>query len=43
MSFHMFHIACFEDVSGAENKVEDFNEEHSPELKPSPHPESPII
>lgn len=39
----LFHIARFEHVAEAANKVDDFHEEHSPELKPSPHPESPII
>lgn len=39
----LFHIARFEHVLEAANKVDEFNEEHSPELKPSPHPESPII
>ncbi len=39
----LFHIARFEHVLEAANKVDEFNEEHSHELKPSPHPESPII
>ncbi|MDT8281873.1 MAG: succinylglutamate desuccinylase/aspartoacylase family protein [Gammaproteobacteria bacterium] len=39
----LFHIARFEHVLEAAHKVDEFNEEHSPELKPSPHSESPII
>ena len=39
----LFHIARFEHVTDAANKVDDFNEEHSPELIPLPNPESPII
>lgn len=39
----LFHIARFEHVLEAANKVDEFNEEHSPEMKPSPHAESPII
>lgn len=39
----LFHIARFEHVLDAANKVDEFNEEHSHELKSSPHPESPII
>ena len=39
----LFHIARFEDVAEATNKVDEFQEEHSPELIPSPNPESPII
>jgi predicted deacylase len=39
----LFHIARFEHVRDAANKVDEFNEEHSPELMPSPHTESPII
>jgi predicted deacylase len=39
----LFHIARFEHVSEAANKVEEFNEEHTPELMPFPHTESPII
>jgi len=38
----LFHIARFEHVSDAATKVDEFQEEHSPELRPSPHPESPI-
>lgn len=39
----LFHIARFEDIHEIEAKVDEFQEEHSPELMPSPHPESPII
>ncbi|MDH5393647.1 MAG: succinylglutamate desuccinylase/aspartoacylase family protein [Gammaproteobacteria bacterium] len=39
----LFHIARFEDVSEAADKVDEFNEEHTPETISSPHPESPII
>jgi uncharacterized protein len=39
----LFHIARFEHVLEAATKVDEFNEEHSHELIPSPHPESPII
>lgn len=39
----LFHIARFEHVVDAANKVDEFNEEHSHEVKTSPHPESPII
>jgi len=39
----LFHIARFEDVAEATNKVDEFQEEHSPELIPSPNTESPII
>ena len=39
----LFHIARFEHVREAADKVDEFNEEHSHELIPSPHPESPII
>ena len=39
----LFHIARFEHVGEAANKVDEFNEEHSPEMKSSPHAESPII
>ena len=38
----LFHIARFERVIEAAHKVDDFNEEHSPELISSPNPESPI-
>jgi hypothetical protein len=39
----LFHIARFEHVQEAASKVDEFHEEHSPELMPSPHSESPII
>ena len=39
----LFHIARFEHVLDAVNKVDEFNEEHSHEVKTSTHPESPII
>jgi predicted deacylase len=39
----LFHIARFEHVHEAAIKVDDFQEQHSHELMPSPHPESPII
>lgn len=39
----LFHIARFEDVGDAAAKVDEFQEEHSPEFNQSPTPESPII
>ena len=39
----LYHIARFEDIEEIEAKVDEFQEEHSPELIPSPKPESPII
>lgn len=39
----LFHIARFERVIEAASKVDEFNEEHSPELIRSPHSESPIM
>ena len=39
----LYHIARFEDIEEIEAKVDEFQEEHSPELIPSPRPESPII
>ena len=39
----LFHIARFEHVIDAANKVDEFNEEHLPEQMSSPHSESPII
>jgi predicted deacylase len=39
----LFHIARFDHVLDAANKLDEFNEEHSPELMPSPHTESPIM
>ncbi|MBT8118108.1 MAG: succinylglutamate desuccinylase/aspartoacylase family protein [Gammaproteobacteria bacterium] len=39
----LYHIARFEDIEEIEAKVDEFQEEHTPELIPSPKPESPII
>lgn len=39
----LFHIARFERVVEAANKVDEFNEVHSPDLISSPNSESPII
>ena len=39
----LFHIARFERVIEAAHKVDEFNEEHSPELISSPNSESPIF
>ena len=39
----LYHIARFEDIHEIEAKVDNFQEEHSPDLIPSPNPESPII
>jgi len=39
----LYHIARFEDIKEIESKVDEFQEEHSPDLIPSPHSESPII
>ncbi|MDH5485605.1 MAG: succinylglutamate desuccinylase/aspartoacylase family protein [Gammaproteobacteria bacterium] len=39
----LFHIARFEHVLEAANKVDEFQEEHSPELISFPNSESPII
>ncbi len=39
----LYHIARFEDVKDAEAKVDNFHETHTPDLIPSPDPESPII
>jgi len=39
----IYHIARFSDIEEIEAKVDDFQEEHSPEAIPSPDPESPII
>lgn len=39
----LYHIARFEDVKDAEAKVDNFHEAHTPDLIPSPDPESPII
>lgn len=38
----LYHIARFGDIAGIETKVDEFHEEHSPELPPFPDPESPI-
>ena len=38
----LFHIARFEHVTDAANKVDDFQEEHSHEIISSPNSESPI-
>ena len=39
----LFHIARFEDIHDVEAKVDEFQEEHSPEFITSPNSESPII
>ncbi|MDH5601900.1 MAG: succinylglutamate desuccinylase/aspartoacylase family protein [Gammaproteobacteria bacterium] len=39
----LYHIARFEDIHEIEAKVDEFQEEHSPEMQPFPTPESPII
>lgn len=39
----LYHIARFEDIEEIEAKVDEFQEEHTPEMIPSPKPESPII
>jgi len=39
----IYHIARFGDIEEIEAKVDDFQEEHLPEVIPSPDPESPII
>jgi len=39
----LYHIARFEDIQEIEAKVDDFHEEHSPEMIPFPNTESPII
>jgi len=39
----LYHIARFEDIHEIEAKVDEFQEEHSPEPISSPNPESPII
>ena len=39
----LYHVARFEDIEEVEAKVDEFQEEHSPELIYSPKPESPII
>jgi hypothetical protein len=39
----LYHIARFEDIHEIEAKVDEFQEEHSPEVITSPDTESPII
>ena len=39
----IYHIARFEDINAIETKVDEFQEEHTPDDTPSTHPESPII
>ena len=39
----LYYIARFEDIQGVETKVDDFQEEHLPEMISFPTPESPII
>ena len=39
----LYHIARFEDIQEIEAKVDEFQEEHLPELISSPNPESPIF
>jgi len=39
----LYHIARFGDISEIEAKVDEFQEEHLPEIMPMPSPESPII
>ncbi|MES9927630.1 MAG: succinylglutamate desuccinylase/aspartoacylase family protein [Candidatus Thiodiazotropha sp. 6PDIVS] len=39
----LYHIARFGDIEEIEAKVDEFQEEHSPEMIPSPDSESPII
>ncbi len=39
----LYHIARFEDIQEIEAKVDEFQEEHSPESMKSPNSESPII
>ena len=39
----LYHIARFEDIQEVEAKVDEFQEEHSPEPISAPHSESPII
>jgi len=39
----LYHIARFGDIGEVEARVDEFQEEHSPELIPAPHTESPII
>ena len=39
----LFHIARFEHVKEAASKVDEFHEEHLPDIEPLPHSEGPII
>lgn len=39
----LYHIAQFEDIKGIAAKVDNFQEEHTPEVIPFPDPDSPII
>lgn len=39
----LFHIARFEDIKEVESQVDEFQEEHSPDLISSTHSEGPII
>lgn len=39
----LYHVARFGDIQEIEAKVDEFQEEHSPELNISPEPESPIF
>ena len=39
----LYHIARFEDINEIEARMDEFHEEHSPELINSPNPDSPII
>ena len=39
----LYHVARFENIHEIEAKVDEFNEEYSPETMPSTHSESPII
>jgi len=39
----LYHIARVGDINEIEAKVDEFQEEHSPEILPTPSPESPII
>lgn len=38
----LYHLARFEDIDEVEARVDEFQEQHSPELLPSPTPDSPI-
>ena len=39
----LFHVARFDHTQQAATRVDEFQEEHSPESLPSPHPEAPIV